>query len=134
MDTKGATVTNASIAAALSTILWFVPGIGWVAGPVLGGAVGGYLQHEGIPGGTKVGGLKGVLMVIPAIPISIIASALFSQIPVVGSFLSGSLVVIIVLFVVASLILGVIGGAVGGFAELATRSDDSSSESTGNIR
>ncbi|WP_435067123.1 DUF5518 domain-containing protein [Haloplanus sp. C73] len=133
-DLEGETLKNASIGVLVSSLLYFVPGINTI-GPVFGGAVAGYLQQEGVTGGLKAGGAKGGLMIIPAIPISIIAGALLADVPVIGGLLAGSAIIVAIVIVGHSLLLGLGGGLIGGgLHSFFSGGDQSSSDSSGEIR
>jgi len=101
------------IGGVVSTIAYFVPVINVIA-PIFGGGVSGYLQHQGASGGMKAGAVKGLIMVIPAVLLGIVASGILAQIPVIGGYLAGSVVLIAVVIVVHSVFLGLFGGLFGG--------------------
>jgi hypothetical protein len=133
-DLKGETLKNAGIGVIVSSLLYFVPGINTI-GPIFGGLIAGYLQQDGVTGGLKVGGAKGGLMIIPAIPISIVAGALLADIPVIGGLLAGSAVVVAIVIVGHSILLGLGGGLIGGgLHALIGGSGESSGSSGGDIR
>jgi hypothetical protein len=136
-DLEGETLKNASIGVVVSSLLYFVPGINTI-GPIFGGAVAGYLQQQGVTGGLKAGGAKGGLMIIPAIPISIIAGALLADIPVIGGLLAGSAIIVAIIIVGHSIFLGLGGGLIGGVLHSviggSSQSSSSSSDSGGDLR
>lgn len=110
---EGDTLQNATIGAVASTVFYFVPVVQAIA-PIAGGILAGYLQHEGAGGGMKVGGVKGLVMVVPAILIGTIAGGMLAGIPIIGELLAGSVVIIAVIIVAHSVALGVVGGLLGG--------------------
>lgn len=109
----GDTLQNASIGAAISTVAYFIPVVNAIA-PIFGGFVAGLIQKRGVGGGVKVGSLKGVIMVIPAILLGFIASGILAGIPIIGEILAGSIVVLVVVIVLHSVALGLVGGLFGG--------------------
>lgn len=113
MSQAGQTWSNAVIGAVVTTVAYFIPVVNVVA-PVFGGFVAGYLQKRGAGGGMKVGGLKGLVMTIPAIGLGIIASGLMAGIPVVGELLAGSIVILVFIVVAHSVAVGLVGGLFGG--------------------
>lgn len=110
---KGDTLQNAAVGAIATTVFYFIPVIQAIA-PIAGGSVAGYLQGEGAGGGMKVGGVKGLVMVIPAILLGIIAGGMLAGIPIIGELLAGSVAIIAIIIVAHSVALGVIGGLFGG--------------------
>lgn len=112
-DLKGKTMTNSSIALITTIILHFVPGIN-LLGPFVGGFLGGYLQREGVSGGVKVGGLKGILMILPALPLALFIGALLRDIPVVGALAAGGTIILVLILVGHSLLFGIGGGIAAG--------------------
>jgi len=107
------TLMNASAGAVATSISYIIPVFN-LFGPIFGGFVAGYLQKRGGQGGMKVGGLKGLIMIGPAIPISLFLGGLLSRIPIFGELLAGSFLVVIVFIVAHSIALGVFGGLLGG--------------------
>lgn len=59
-DDGAGTLVHAVIGAVAGTVLSFVP-----LSPLLGGAVAGYLEGGELTNGLKVGGIAGVIMLIP---------------------------------------------------------------------
>lgn len=110
---QGRTWKDAAIGAAITTVLYLVPGVN-VGSPIIGGVVAGYLYRGGALGGVKVGSIIGVVMVLPAFLLGALASGLLARTPVIGDLLAGSLVVLVVIVVLHSLVLGALGGAIGG--------------------
>ena len=110
---EGRTLKNAVIGGVVSTVAYFVPVLNVIA-PIFGGGVAGYLQHQGAGGGMKAGGLKGLIMVVPAIGLGIVASGLLAQIPVIGGYLAGSVILVAIVIVGHSVALGLFGGLFGG--------------------
>lgn len=111
--TKGKTLQNGAIGAVVTTVMYFVPVVQAIA-PLFGGSVAGYLQKQGMGGGMKAGGVKGIMMVIPAIAIGIIGGGMLAQIPVIGGIMTGSLAILVVIIVLHSVAIGVAGGLLGG--------------------
>lgn len=114
-DLEGETLKNASIALIVSLVLYFVPGVNTV-GPVIGGFIGGYLQKEGVTGGIKVGGLKGLLMILPAFPLALVVGALLKDIPILGALAAGGTIILAIILVSHTLIFGIGGGICAGLA------------------
>lgn len=110
---QGDTLQNASIGAVATTVFYFIPVIQAVA-PIAGGTVAGYLQKQGAGSGMKVGGIKGIVMTIPAILIAIVAGGMLADMPVIGELLAGSVAIIVIIVVVHSVAFGLIGGLFGG--------------------
>lgn len=113
MSQAGQTWTNAVIGAVVTTIAYFVPVLNAIA-PIFGGFVAGYLQKRGAGGGMKVGGLKGVVMTVPAIGLGVIAGSVLAGMPVVGELLAGSVAIVVVVVVLHSVVIGLVGGLFGG--------------------
>lgn len=110
---KGDTIKNSIVAAIITTIAFFIPILNIIA-PIFGSGVGGYMQKEGVRGGAKVGGIMGVLMVLPAIFMGGFVSWMFSFIPEVGAFFAGSTLVVTAVITAWSIVVGLVGGAIGG--------------------
>ena len=110
---EGETIQNAIVGAIASTVFYFIPIIQIIA-PVVGGSVAGYLQKQGAGGGIKAGGIKGIVMTLPAILIGVIAGGILAGIPLIGELLTGSIAILVVIIVGHSVVLGVIGGLLGG--------------------
>lgn len=113
MTQAGKTWSNATIGAIVTTGAYFIPVLHVIA-PVFGGFIAGYLQKQGASGGMKVGGLKGIVMMIPAIGLSILASGFLANIPLLGELMAGSLLLLVVIVVGHSVLIGLIGGLFGG--------------------
>lgn len=110
---QGKTLKNAAIGVVVTTVAYFIPVVNAIA-PIFGGGVAGYLQKQGIGGGMKAGAAKGLLTVLPAVPIAVIGGAVLADVPVIGGFLAGGTLIIALLIVVHSTIVGVVGGFFGG--------------------
>jgi len=110
---KGRTLPNAAVGAIATTVLYFVPVIQAIA-PIAGGSVAGYLQEQGPGGGMKAGGVKGLIMTLPAIFIGIIAAGVLAGVPIIGEILTGSIIIIVAIIVAHSVALGLVGGLFGG--------------------
>lgn len=113
--------TNAIVGAVVSAVFGFVP-----LSPVLGGAVAGYLQRGDRDAGLRVGGLSGLLAVLPVVAVllfvfvGLVAGAAGSQaLPVVAVAAAVTAVALLMalLFAVG---LGAAGGLLG--VELVRRS------------
>jgi hypothetical protein len=110
---EGQTLKNASLGAIVTTVFYFFGPLAVIA-PIFGGFMAGYLQHHGASGGIKAGGLKGLVMMIPAIGLATIAAGILSGMPMIGGFLSGSILVVVLVVVGHSVAVGLIGGLFGG--------------------
>lgn len=109
----GETFRNAGIGVVVSTVSYFIPVLNLIA-PIFGGFVAGYLQKRGSTGGMKVGALKGILTIVPAIFLAMIASGIISQIPIIGAVAAGSMGILIIVFGLHAILLGWFGGLFGG--------------------
>lgn len=110
---EGQTIKNASLGAIVTTVFYFFGPLAVVA-PIFGGFMAGYLQHHGASGGIKAGGLKGLVMTIPAIGLAIVAAGILSSVPMLGGLLSGSILLVVLVIVGHSVAVGLIGGLFGG--------------------
>lgn len=113
MSQAGKTWSNATIGALVTTVAYFLPLVQVIA-PVFGGFIAGYLQKQGVSGGMKAGGLKGIVMTIPAIGLGIIGGGILAGIPVIGEVVAGSIALLVVLIVAHSVAIGLFGGLFGG--------------------
>lgn len=135
---EGKTLQNSSIALVTTVVLHFIPGVN-VIGPIVGGFLGGYLQHEGVTGGIKIGGLKGLFMIVPAFPLALIVGGLLNDIPILGALAAGGTIILALIVVGHSLVFGIFGGILAGVALYfvdAAQSDDRGSavQQSNNIR
>lgn len=107
------TLKNAIIGVVITTVFYFIPILNIIA-PLLGAGVGGYLQKEGPVPGAKVGGVMGIIMLVPAFFLAGILSWMFSFLGDAGAFLAGSTILITLLITAWSIVVGGVGGAIGG--------------------
>ena len=100
---------------ATTIILYLIPGVNLVS-PLIGGAIGGYLVHQGIWGGVRSGALLALLMLIPGMALEILGSLIQGSIsvPFLGGIAGTAEVILYVVLIAHTAVLGVFGGVVGG--------------------
>lgn len=108
---EGDTLLNASIGAAASVVLSFLP-----FGIVLGGALAGYLQGaaKDYGEGATVGALAGLLALLPVLALLFLFGSVFPLFAGFDPRVVGSVILVAVFAVVASAVYFVGGGALGG--------------------
>lgn len=111
----------------VTKIAYFIPGVQLVAG-LFGGFVAAYVYDDGPIGGMKAGLLKGLAIFIPALFLAGILSSLLSDLPLIGEFLGGSILILAILITVYTTIKAVIGGFIGGYAAQMARSQMAESD------
>jgi hypothetical protein len=100
---------------AATIILYLIPGVNLVS-PLIGGAIGGYLVHQGTWGGVRCGALLALFMLIPGMALETLGGLIKGSfgIPFLSG-IGGSATVILHLVLIAhTAVLGVFGGVVGG--------------------
>lgn len=108
------TFLNAVIGAAVSVVFAFLP-----FSPVIGGAVSGYLEGGDYRDGAKVGAISGVIATVPIALLLTFVAAFFTIVPAaggrmgVGVFFGFLFVVIVAFFLVYTVGLSALGGALG---------------------
>jgi len=117
----------------VTKIAYFIP-ILHVGAPILGGAVTAFIINRGPIGGLKAGFIKGIAMAFPAIILGIFFTDMLASIPIIGSILAGSIIIIVAVIVIHSVTLGMVGGFIsGGIAQVVrTKSVEDTAKTTAN--
>ncbi|ABE51106.1 DUF5518 domain-containing protein [Methanococcoides burtonii] len=102
-------IKGALIRSICTLVLYMVPVLN-----ALSPFFGGYVAKEGSIGGVKVGLLMTLLFAVPGVLLSGVFVALMSEIPVIGTILAGSGIIITIGIIIYTAIFGIIGGVVGG--------------------
>lgn len=99
----------------VTVILYFVPLVDLFA-PLIGGAVAGYLLDRGVGGGLQAGALLAVLMLIPGLGIAVVLGLILGAlgVPLLGGIAGAAWFIVYILIIGHTLVLGLIGSAIGG--------------------
>ena len=100
---------------AATLILYLIPGVNLVS-PLIGGAIGGYLVHQGILGGVRSGALLALFMIIPGMALEIVGGLIRGSdgVPFLGGIGGPTSVILHLVLIAHTAVLGVFGGVMGG--------------------
>jgi hypothetical protein len=100
---------------ATTIILYLIPGVNLV-GPLIGGAIGGYLVNQGSWGGVRSGVLLVLFMLIPWMAVDILGGWITGSIgvPFLGGDAGAATVILHLVLIAHTAVLGVFGGVIGG--------------------
>jgi hypothetical protein len=100
---------------ATTIILYLIPGVNLV-GPLIGGAIGGYLVNQGSWGGVRSGVLLVLFILIPWMAVDILGGWITGSIgePFLGEDAGAATIILHLVLIAHTAVLGVFGGVMGG--------------------